>query len=226
MPYLGTLVEWNDQRGFGFVQADQGGDRLFVHISAFQPQPTPQTRPYVGQRLEFAVGMEQGKKRAQQVVWRHGVRTASAKASRRTTAAVPAQQGRGRREAARSYAAAGTYLSIAAFIAVFLLVAWLWSVPRWVASLYVVMSAITFFAYWKDKVAAQVGRWRTPESTLHSLALLGGWPGAILAQQWLRHKSSKAQFQWVCGVTVVLNVAAFVWLHSPWGRDWLPTVQV
>lgn len=224
MPYLGTLVEWNDQRGFGFIQADAGGERMFVHISAFQPKPMPPARPYVGQRVEFAVGIDNGKKRAQQVVWRQGVRSTGAKVSRR--AAAPAPQGSRRSESVSPTTAAGTYLSIFAFIAVFLLVALLWGVPRWVASLYAVMSLIAFFAYWKDKVAAQAGHWRTPESTLHSLAVLGGWPGALLAQQWLRHKSSKAQFRSIFWLTVGLNVTAFVWLHSPWGRDWLPALQV
>ncbi|WP_255353037.1 DUF1294 domain-containing protein, partial [Arsukibacterium sp. MJ3] len=29
------------------------------------------------------------------------------------------------------------------------------------------------------------------------LALFGGWPGALLAQQYLRHKSNKKPFLWV-----------------------------
>ena len=79
---------------------------------------------------------------------------------------------------------------------------------------YVVTSVITFLAYAQDKSAAQHNRWRTKESTLHSLALVGGWPGALLAQKLLRHKSSKESFQRVFWVTVVVNVLAVSWLMS------------
>lgn len=79
---------------------------------------------------------------------------------------------------------------------------------------YVVASVITFLAYAQDKSAAQHNRWRTKENTLHSLALVGGWPGALLAQKLLRHKSSKASFQRVFWVTVLVNVLAVSWLMS------------
>ena len=68
-----------------------------------------------------------------------------------------------------------------------------------------------------DKAAAQAGRWRTSEATLHLLALAGGWPGALLAQHWLRHKSAKRAFRAVFWVTVVLNVTGLVVVCSPWG---------
>ena len=35
MRYQGRLTDWNDNRGFGFIPPDSGGDRVFVHISAF-----------------------------------------------------------------------------------------------------------------------------------------------------------------------------------------------
>ena len=58
---------------------------------------------------------------------------------------------------------------------------------------------------------------RTSESTLHSVDLLGGWPGALIAQQQFRHKTVKTSFQQIFWVTVLVNiaVAAVVWLmHS------------
>ncbi|MFX4566551.1 cold shock domain-containing protein, partial [Acinetobacter baumannii] len=72
MRYSGTLTQWNDERGFGWIEADGGGERLFVHISAFEPRPPAEQRPRPGLRLEFSVGMEQGRKRALQVAWRAG----------------------------------------------------------------------------------------------------------------------------------------------------------
>ena len=73
--------------------------------------------------------------------------------------------------------------------------------------LYAVMSLVTFVAYALDKRAARKGAWRTPESTLHLLELLCGWPGAWLAQRVLRHKSVKTSFRIVFFVMVALNVA-------------------
>jgi uncharacterized membrane protein YsdA (DUF1294 family) len=51
------------------------------------------------------------------------------------------------------------------------------------------------------------------EQTLHVFALLGGWPGALVAQRWLRHKSKKASFQVAFWVTVVVNCVALGWLY-------------
>ncbi|MFN2348935.1 MAG: DUF1294 domain-containing protein [Thioalkalivibrio sp.] len=89
---------------------------------------------------------------------------------------------------------------------------------------YLVACVITFTAYALDKAAARQGRWRTQESTLHLLSLAGGWPGALVAQQWLRHKSSKQSFLRLFWVTALLNCAALGWLISPWGADILERV--
>lgn len=87
-------------------------------------------------------------------------------------------------------------------------------VALWIAGAYASMSLLTLIVYAIDKSAAKAGRWRTKESTLHLLALAGGWPGALLAQQWLRHKSAKREFRVVFWATVVLNVAGLVLLCS------------
>ncbi|MDN4053188.1 DUF1294 domain-containing protein [Massilia sp. YIM B02763] len=77
---------------------------------------------------------------------------------------------------------------------------------------YLGLSVVCFAVYANDKAAARRGGRRTPERTLLALALLGGWPGALLAQRRLRHKTSKAAFQRVFWLTVALNVAACAWL--------------
>lgn len=76
---------------------------------------------------------------------------------------------------------------------------------------YTAMSAIAYAAYARDKSAARRSRRRTPERTLHLMALLGGWPGALLAQRRLRHKSSKTSFLVSFWLTVVLNLALLAW---------------
>ena len=55
-------------------------------------------------------------------------------------------------------------------------------------------SGLTYFLYADDKRRAPGAAWRVPETTLHLFELVGGWPGALLAQRSLRHKSSKPRF--------------------------------
>ena len=77
-------------------------------------------------------------------------------------------------------------------------------------ALYFAASVITFMVYALDKSAARQGngRRRVPERTLHLLGMVGGWPGALLAQKLLRHKSRKRAFQIVFWMTVALNCGA------------------
>jgi uncharacterized membrane protein YsdA (DUF1294 family) len=81
-----------------------------------------------------------------------------------------------------------------------------------ILSIYLFLSVICFAVYARDKSAARRGARRTPENTLLTLGLLGGWPGGLLAQRWLRHKTSKIAFQRVFWLTVALNLLAVGWL--------------
>src|SRR5687768_3011356 len=83
--------------------------------------------------------------------------------------------------------------------------------PAGVLLLYLVASVAAVAAYRVDKSAAQSGRWRTAESTLHMLAVIGGWPGALVAQRMFRHKSRKPQFRVAFVATVVVNCSALLW---------------
>jgi len=107
------------------------------------------------------------------------------------------------------------YLVLAAFAALYLAVCATWPPPVWVHGLYLGLSLATFVVYAVDKRAARTGRQRVPENTLHVLALAGGWPGAIVAQQALRHKTAKRSFRRVFWVTVTANVIGFVALTTP-----------
>lgn len=66
------------------------------------------------------------------------------------------------------------------------------------------MSFFTWLSYWSDKRRAEAGEWRIPESTLHLGELLGGWPGAFLAQRQFRHKTAKVSYQIVFWLIVLL----------------------
>ncbi|HEU4762567.1 MAG TPA: DUF1294 domain-containing protein [Gemmatimonadales bacterium] len=200
----GTLASWNDERGFGFIRpadsAGSGGRNVFVHIKAF---PVGVVRPEVGEPLTFEVELSpDGRQRAARV----------------ERAGMEHRRDRGvRYRSARQDLV--SYLALAAFLALFALVSVRWALPSWVAALYVGVSVLCFVSYASDKSAARSGRWRMSESALLSLGLIGGWPGAIIAQQVLRHKTKKATFQRAFWGTVLLNVVVFVLLAWPGSTD-------
>jgi uncharacterized membrane protein YsdA (DUF1294 family) len=90
--------------------------------------------------------------------------------------------------------------------------------------LYAGLSLLTFAIYAADEAAAVSRQGRVEERTLQLLALLGGWPGAVFAQRWLRHKSRKRSFQLVFWGAVVINVAGYAWLLTADGARVLARV--
>jgi uncharacterized membrane protein YsdA (DUF1294 family)/cold shock CspA family protein len=188
MRYLGRITDWNDVKGFGFVTPNGGGDRAFVHVKAFERQGR---RPVSGDLISYVVQRD-------------------AK-GRLNAASVRFAYARLQHEPVSSSAPLRRVLSIVVF-AMLVLAAVSAKLPLGVMAYYLVMSCFAFVVYAVDKWAAQNGRWRTAEASLHAIALFGGWPGALLAQGVLRHKSRKAQFQLVFWITVVANCAFVLWL--------------
>lgn len=202
MRFNGTIKSWNDDRGFGFIEPTQGGQEIFVHIKAFSGL---RERPRLHQRVSFQVEMNpQGKKRAVMVELERATRPASVGAIK---ANHPVQWG------------TATLFVIPAFCLILLAGYALGHPPRWLMGAYVGISLLTFLVYASDKSAAQQGAWRVSENTLHLLAMAGGWPGALIAQQMLRHKSAKQEFRAVFWGTVVTNVAGFIFLASPYAQQ-------
>lgn len=196
MRFEGNLKSWNDERGFGFIEPRHGGQEIFVHIKSFDGRPH---RPEIGLPVSFEVELNsEGKKRARRVQILRASRAAKLKRNK-----SPAQWG------------TATYFAIPLFLIVFTVAAIAWRVPRWVAVAYLVISVTCFIAYAIDKSAAVAGRRRIPESTLIFLGLIGGWPGAIVAQQLLRHKSIKTEFRSAFWGSVLINVVLFIGLTSP-----------
>lgn len=188
MRYVGRIADWNDEKGFGFVAPNGGGDRAFVHVKAFERMAR---RPITGDLVSYELRKD-GKGRYTAA----GIRFA-AQRSKKNVAST------GRRS--RKLLATLFLLALA--------VGWLVAkIPAIVPVVYVAMSAVSFVLYGADKSAATNNRWRTQESVLHIADLLGGWPGALFAQDVFRHKISKASFQTMFWFTVVLNCGVLVWL--------------
>lgn len=83
----------------------------------------------------------------------------------------------------------------------------------WTA-LVTVTSLLSFALYGWDKRQARRAEARIPEKTLHLLALVGGWPGAWAAQRTFRHKTRKRSFQLIFWATVLLHIAAVVFVFQ------------
>lgn len=194
MRLQGKLNEWDDARGFGFVQPNGGGERCFVHIRAFAARDR---RPSLGDVITYVIERDaQGRRNAAQV--RFALQRGAARHA-------PSAERSGRDVLPRKTLAVLFLAGLAG------LTVWMhW--PAWVPATYLGFSGVAFLCYWHDKAAAQAGRRRTPEKTLQLFALLGGWPGALLAQSLLRHKNRKASFQTVFWLAVAINLAGLAWL--------------
>lgn len=196
MRFEGVLKRWDDDRGFGFIEPMQGGQELFVHIKAFPPGTG---RPVPNMQVSFELEHNaDGKKRARNVLFSRPAR-GTAKTGNRSS------KGIGR----------VNLTVLLGFTALLILASILWQPAKFFAIAYGVLSLITFFVYWNDKSAAKSGDWRTSEELLHMLSLLGGWPGAIIAQQVFRHKTTKREFRILFWTTVFLNIAVFILLATP-----------
>lgn len=77
---------------------------------------------------------------------------------------------------------------------------------------YIALSTIAFILYAVDKSAARKNAQRVSERSLHLVALLGGWPGAMLAQKTFRHKTKKQPFRFVFWLTIMANISVAVLL--------------
>jgi len=91
--------------------------------------------------------------------------------------------------------------------------------PPVIIGIYGVVSIVTSLLYRLDKSAARRGAWRIQESSLLFIGLVGGWPGAVVAQRILRHKTRKQSFQLAFWVTAVLNSIVLGWLLSDGGSS-------
>lgn len=203
MRHVGRIADWNDEKGYGFVTPNGGGERAFVHIKAFEKRGR---RPNDGDLISYEPALDERRRL-------NATRIREVKLSARPPSLQRPRLPR-------------KILGILALLAL-AVAAYLGRVPPLVPLVYAGVSLITFVAYGLDKSAARTNRWRTQESTLHLFELLGGWPGALIAQGSFRHKTRKLSFQIAFWLVVTVNIAGLAWLidsghialiHWPPGR--------
>lgn len=190
----GVIDSWNDALGFGFIQIPEQKQQVFLHISAFASQSP---RPQSGKQVQFTLAKDkQGKWRAEKAQLLSG---GSVKSSRK----ISSKPNR---------------LSITVALGFFATLSISYSlqhIPLWLLLYFISASLVTFIAYGWDKRAAKKQGWRVSELKLHLLSVAGGWPGALLAQQWLRHKSAKSRFKFILWLTISINLALIYLIHRP-----------
>mgnify|MGYP003636428693 FL=1 len=190
MRLKGTLLHWNNDKAFGFITPNSGGDDVFIHKTAFaNRQRTPERHDVIS----FSITKDkQGRYCADNATYfgEKSIKTPSKKSN-----------------------SFSIYLSVL-FLGLVTLALLLNYIPQMLALAYLGLSMVTYMIYALDKSKAQRGAWRISEASLHFLALIGGWPGAAIAQQLLRHKSKKRSFRIIFWNTVIINCATLAWLTS------------
>jgi uncharacterized membrane protein YsdA (DUF1294 family)/cold shock CspA family protein len=201
MQMKGKLIKWHADKAFGFIAPNVGGAEVFIHKTAFSNR---NRIPQVNDVITFSITKDnQGRYCADEATF------SGEKLNKKQ---------------AKNVSEFSIYLALL-FLGSISIAFFLNHIPKNLLFAYIGLSGVTFLAYWLDKSKAQRGAWRTQESTLHLFSLLGGWPGAAIAQQVLRHKSQKREFRTGFWVTVIVNCSALVWLMSADGKNWLVLFQ-
>jgi uncharacterized membrane protein YsdA (DUF1294 family)/cold shock CspA family protein len=186
----GKIASWNNSKGYGFITSLAGKKQIFIHINAFANK---KRLPKVGEVVTYSISTDkQGRPRA----------------ANATLSGMRLQHSRKNNKGTFSIVLAALFLTI---VGISVLTGIL---PAIILVIYLALGLTTYIVYTLDKSAAKSQNWRTPEQTLHLLAIAGGWPGALIAQQKLRHKSRKKEFRFIFWLTVLINCGMFIWLFT------------
>jgi uncharacterized membrane protein YsdA (DUF1294 family)/cold shock CspA family protein len=191
----GRLVSWNDERGFGFIAPEDGGQDVFVHASAFAKEGR---HIEIGHEYEFDLDL--GK-------------DGRPKAKRITSVPVAVEVKAGPSVLSKVMQRGPRMLVIPAFLFIVLAIHYVQPVSANWFVIYGVASVACFAGYGLDKLAASQKQWRVSETILLLIGLVGGWPGGILGQEVFRHKTQKKAFRTLFWMSVAINMAAFVQIN-------------
>jgi len=161
MKYQGRIQQWDDAKGFGFVEPNGGGIRAFAHIKAFKQRSR---RPINGDIIVYEVEQDRkGNHRACNISLLKDHKAKRLRANKPTS-----QRKR-------------NVIVLSIFSGALALFTLSGRLPFIVPIVYGAVSLLTILFYGIDKSAAKKEKRRVSEAKLHILSLLGGWPGALLA---------------------------------------------
>ncbi len=182
----GILTEWDDERGYGFITPNNGGQKVFLHIKALLPTAR---RPVAGEVFFYKLTTDsKGRPRA--------VEAFQTIYDERRDIPFP--------HSIIKWLARCWLLALV--LPLILAVRSDNLVPGLIAAFFM-NSLLTVLLYWEDKYLAQYKYWRIPEKYLHIWEFLCGWPGALYAQHVFRHKRSKTSYMIVFWLCVIANIA-------------------
>lgn len=193
----GKITSWNDGKGYGFISPMLGGKQIFIHIKAFNNR---RRRPEIGQIVTYEISSD--------------------KQGRPCAAKATMSGDKLQRNGTKNPGLFSLVITVI-FLVIVVVSVLADKLPSIILAIYVGLSILTYLLYALDKSAAKKGTRRTPEDTLHVFALAGGWPGALIAQQKLRHKTRKEEFRFIFWITALLNCGIFIWLFSVTGASLL-----
>lgn len=176
----GRIVKWTDDRGFGFILPEGGGDTIFIHISAFGSSAR---RPKEGDEVRFQI--DRGERRT--------------KAINASLKGMPLPD-----TTTVSYGVGVLWL-----VVFFLYCLRLIHLPLPLV-VYTILSIVTFGFYYVDKKRAEERIWRINSTSLHVLEGLGGWPGALLAMAMLRHLTRKTDHIKMLGAIIAIHLGGWL----------------
>ena len=192
----GMLVMWNDQKGFGFIQPDGSDDDYFVHISTFK-KGLPR-RPETGDIVHFRPAESAGKKRAAFAL------------IPALEAIAPPPKHFELNPRQRTWPV-NLLIALPLVLSCYLLIMAANPLPFFA---YWLLSLLTMILYGFDKAHAAMRKWRVPEIYFHLLELLGGWPGALIAQNDFRHKTRQSAYLWILrGIIAIHLMAWFIYFY-------------
>ncbi len=232
----GKVVAWDATKGFGFIRSTQTLEDVYFHIRDWEGvnPPAPQAAVefeeiHVGGKGPRAMGVVPVEGPTVPKTSREALRRERAEIRLRKTQASQehetpppttavarsryAQQRAARREQWQLGAAAGL---LGLWLVLLLAGIWMRRMPWVVVPGLALLNIATFFAYWRDKLAAEEQSIRIREDVLHAMALVGGWPAAWLAHRVLRNKTLQRSFQAMFWLTVLLHMLALAtWVLWP-----------
>ena len=194
MRYQGKIIKWYDDKGFGFIRAAADSKDVFLHISQIHRL---NKRPEINELVTYEITKdEKGRFRAVNVAY------------------LLAQENSKKQDSSTSFSF--IFLAFIFLFSAFVLERTLKGLlPLWYIFIYLGANLVVFLYYYQDKTSAIKNDWRTSESTLHWLSLLGGWGGAYIAQKLFRHKYKKASFMFTYKFTVIFNCLAIILYAAP-----------
>ncbi|WP_067520828.1 DUF1294 domain-containing protein [Endozoicomonas ascidiicola] len=193
MDLKGTIVNWNESKGFGFIKPEDSKSTVFAHISDVKGR---RSNNMMGTEVTFGISKDDKGRM-------HAIDIKAIKSATQWPVFSLA------------------YIPLLAFLIAVGLPIYRNEYPIEVAYWIGALSLISFYYYGRDKSKAQSNQWRVNEDKLHLLSILGGWPGAIIAQKKFRHKTAKKSFQRVFWTSVVINCGIIAWTFTYSGAPYM-----